>query len=180
MAELISLTNLEAALKVYAEKAGEIYRKNLALGGKNASHDLADSVTAYVETDGRAFEVRVSLLDYWKYVEGGSQGTESSPPGAVYPAHFPPPRALERWIEVKPVIPRPMADGRIPTPRQLSWVIARSIERRGIEPFPAMAATIEELNREYREVFAYALSKDIDGYISKIMSLVAGAMSSRL
>lgn len=180
MAELITLKNLEAALREYGAKAAEIYKKNLALGGKNASHDLADSVTAYVETDGRAFEVRVSLLEYWKYVEYGSQGVVTSPPGAVYPAHFPPPWALEQWIEVKPVIPRPMANGKLPTPKQLSWMIARSIERRGIKPFPAMAATIEELNREYKDVFAVALSKDLDGYIAKIMNLGTGTISQPL
>jgi len=180
MTELITLSNLEAALREYAAKAQELYKMNLALGGKNASHDLTESVHAYVESDGRAFEVRVSLLEYWKYVEGGSKGELSSPAGAVYPAHFPPPWALERWIEVKPVIPRPMANGKIPTPKQLSWMIARSIQRRGIEPFPAMATTIEELNRQYKDVFAFALSKDLDGYISKIVNLGSGSMSQRL
>lgn len=180
MTTLITLKNLEAALKDYAARASELYKEQLALGGKNASHALAESVNAYVETDGRAFEVKVSLLDYWKYVEGGAQGTESSPLGAVYPAHFPPPWALERWIEVKPVIPRPMANGKIPAPKQLSWMIARSIERRGIEPFPAMATTIEELNRQYRDVFAVALSKDLDGYIAKVLNLGTGAMSQAL
>lgn len=179
MDTLITLTNLESALKDYAAKAQEIYKKNLALGDKNASYDLANSVSAYVETEGRAFEVRISLLEYWKYVEGGSQGTESSPAGAVYPAHFPPPWAIERWIEVKPVIPRPLPSGRIPAPKQLSWMIARSIEKRGVEPFPAMATTIEELNREYKDVFAVALSRDLDGYISKVLNLGVGRMSSR-
>lgn len=180
MTTLITLDHLEAALQEYAAKAQEIYKKNLALGRKNASYDLANSVNAYVETGGRAFEVRVSLLEYWKYVEGGSKGTESSPAGAVYAAHFPPPRILEQWISVKPVIPRPGANGKIPTPRQLSWMIARSIEKRGIEPFPAMAATIEELNREYKDVFAVALSRDLDGYIAKVLNLGTGAMSSRV
>lgn len=180
MAQLITLTNLEAALREYAAKAQEIYKKNLALGNKNASHDLADSVNAYVEVNGRVFEVRVSLLGYWKFVEGGSHGEVTSPPGAVYPAHFPPPWALERWIEVKPVIPRPMANGKIPTPKQLSWMIARSIQRRGIAPFPAMATTIEELNREYKDVFTFALSKDLDGEIAKVLSLGTGAMSTRV
>lgn len=177
---LLTLDNLDAALREYAEKAQELYRRNLALGGKNASHALADSVTAYVESDGRAFEVRVDLLEYWKYVEGGSKGTESSPAGAVYPAHFPPPRALERWIHVKPVIPRPGRNGKIPSPRQLSWMIAHSIHRRGIRPFPAMATTIEELNREYRDIFAVALARDLDGYIGKVLSLGDAAMSQPL
>lgn len=178
--ELLSLNNLQAALEEYAQKAQELYKLQLSLGGKNASHALADSVTAYVATDAGAYEVRVSLLDYWKYIEGGSQGTESSPLGAVYPAHFPPPRVLERWIEVKPVIPRPGKNGKIPTPRQLSWMIARSIQRRGIEPFPAMATTIEELNRQYKDVLGVALAKDVTSYIAKLVTLDKGAMSQTL
>ena len=177
---LLSLNNLQAALEEYAQKAAELYKLQLALGGKNASHALADSVTAYVATDAGAYEVRVSLLDYWKYIEGGSKGTESSPLGAVYAAHFPPPRILERWIEVKPVIPRPDKRGKIPTPRQLSWMIARSIQRRGIEPFPAMATTIEELNRQYKDVLAVALGRDVTSYIAKLATLDRGAMSQAL
>jgi hypothetical protein len=177
---LLSLDNLQAALEEYGAKAVELYKMQLALGGKNASHALADSVTAHVETTEGAYEVRVTLLDYWKYIEGGSQGKESSPLGAIYPAHFPPPRILERWIEVKPVIPRPGKNGRIPTPKQLSWMIARSIERRGIEPFPAMATTIEELNRQYKDVLAVALAKDVTNYIAKLTTLDRGAMSQAL
>lgn len=178
--QLLSLDNLQAALEEYAAKAQELYKMELALGGKNASHALADSVTAHVVTDAGAYEVRVTLLDYWKYIEGGSKGEVSSPLNAVYPAHFPPPRVLERWIEVKPVIPRPMANGKIPSPRQLSWMIARSIQRRGIEPFPAMATTIEELNRQYKDVLAVALAKDVTDYIAKLFTLDRGAMSQPL
>ena len=177
---LLSLNNLQKALEEYATKAAELYKMQLALGGKNASHALEESVTAYVEVEDGAYEVRVSLLDYWKYIEGGSKGTETSPLGAVYAAHFPPPRVIERWIEVKPVIPRPGKNGKIPTPRQLSWMIARSIERRGIEPFPAMATTIEELNRQYKDVLAVALAKDVTSYIAKLTTMDRGAMSQAL
>lgn len=177
---LLSLDNLQAALEEYAQKAAELYKMQLSLGGKNASHALAQSVSAYVATDAGAYEVRVSLLEYWKYIEGGSKGKESSPLGAVYAAHFPPPRVIERWIEVKPVIPRPGRNGKIPTPRQLSWMIARSIERRGIEPFPAMATTIEELNRQYKDVLATALAKDVNTYIAKLFTLDRGVMSQSL
>ena len=82
---LLSLDNLQKALEEYGAKAVELYKLQLALGGKNASHALADSVSAHVETTEGAYEVRVTLLDYWKYIEGGSQGKESSPLGASTP-----------------------------------------------------------------------------------------------
>ena len=179
--ELLTFTNLQQVLEEYAEKAEEIYKYQIALGGHNASRNLVDSIRTHVVIDDRGFEVTMDLAYYWKYLEGGSKGMESSPDGAVYPAHFPPPRVLEQWINVKPVIPRPMADGRIPSPRQLSWMIARKIQREGIEPYPAVQTTIEELNRMYEGKFAIALQKDTADYIARIyVGLDFGALSQRI
>lgn len=179
--ELITLTHLREVLEEYAAQAAEIYKYQIALGGHNASRQLVDKVTAQVNVDGSAWEVSLSLMEYWKYLEGGSKGTESSPAGAVYPAHFPPPWALERWINVKPVIPRPLPNGKLPSPKQLSYMIAHSIEKRGQEPFPALQTTIDELNEMYKDKFVLALSEDVGVYISKVLHpLSQGRMSQAL
>lgn len=189
--ELITFNNLEKALQEYGEQAVEIYRKNLSLGGKVASRNLIDSVTAHVDTmDGTSYEVSLNLASYWKYVEGGSQGTVSSPSGAMYPAHKPPTWAILQWINIKPVIPRPLqritpSSARalsasrkpvIPTPEQLSHAIATNIEKYGIEPHPAMQATIDELNAMYKDKFILALSTDVGQYINKVLYSLNGHM----
>lgn len=174
---LLTLDNVRQVLEEYGARAVEIYRYNLALGGKVASRKLIDSVKANVVVGTDSYEVTLTLEEYWKYVEGGTKGTETSPPGAVYSAHFPPPRVLENWINIKPVIPRPDDRGHIPSPKELSWMIARSIEKRGIAPHPALQTTIDELNKEYEGRFAVALQKDTEDYIAKIFVGMKGTMS---
>lgn len=179
--ELLTFDNLQAVLEEYAAKAAEIYKYQIALGDHNASRNLVNSVTTHVIVNDRGFEVTMDLASYWKYLEGGSRGEESSPAGAVYAAHFPPPRVLEEWIKVKPVIPRPSASGRIPSPRQLSWMIAHKIQREGTAPYPALQTTMDELNRDYSTKFAIALQADTADYISKIyVGLDFGTLSQTI
>lgn len=180
--ELISFSKIQEVLEEYASRAKELYKYQVSLGGHNASRDLINSVETMVTVDGGGtWRVSLQLNEYWKYLEGGSKGTESSPSGAVYPAHFPPPSAILDWIRVKPVLPQPLADGKIPSLKSLSYLISRSIQRHGIEPYPALATTIDELNEQYKDKFIIALSSDVGQYINKVLvSLGNGAMSQRL
>lgn len=171
---LVSLNHLRAKLLEVAKDAQETYRFQLAIGGKNASHALADSAKCYVEHTGTLYEVKIDLLSYWKYIEGGSQGTESSPSGAVFPAHFPPPWAIEKWINVKPILPQPNQFGHIPSPKSLSYAIAHSIEKRGIPPYPALEATIEEIYAKWNEEIAQAFAEDVNGWLTTTINILAG------
>lgn len=176
---LIDLAELRAVLEEYAREAAEIYKYQISLGGKNASRKLIESVTTRVAVNGKEWEVKMSLEEYWKYVEGGAKGTESSPPGAVYPAHYPPPQAIEQWINVKPILPRPLMTGDlkslgrksiIPSPKTLAFLIGRKILRKGIAPYPAMKTTQEELNKIYRDRISAALGHDMTNYIRKVVA----------
>lgn len=166
--ELLELTELQRVLQEYAAEATEIYKYQISLGGKNASRKLIDSVSSNVIVKDRGYEVTLKLQEYWKYVEGGRKGTESSPPGAVYAAAFPPVGALMQWISVKPIIPRPDSNGRLPSPKQLAYLIGRKIEEQGIEPYPALKTTQEELDKIYRERLEEALVHDMGYYIRKV------------
>jgi hypothetical protein len=108
----------------------------------------------------QAYEVSLTLQEYWKYIESGRQ-----------PGKFPPVKALLDWISVKPIIPRPDADGRIPTPKQLSFLIGRKIKEEGIKPFPALETTKEELDKIYHEKLSAALGHDVSNYIRKIIAV---------
>lgn len=163
--ELMSFDNLRKVLDEYAEQSAELYKYQIALGGHNASRELTDNVKAHVVSGDKEFLVTLDLKEYWKYLEGGSKGTVSSPPGAVYSAHFPPPSVIEEWISVKPVIPRPGANGKIPTPKQLSYAIATNIEKYGQEPFPALKTTKEELQKIFKDKLQRALAEDVAYYI---------------
>lgn len=170
---LINLDRLMAVLLDYADAAREVYREQISLGGHNASRTLSDTVQSRVEVKGTAYEVVLQLEYYWKFLEYGSKGTESSYPGAKYAAHFPPPDEILKWIQIKPVIPRPQVlpsgKSRIPSLKSLSWAIATSIHKHGTKPFPAVTATKEQLMRIYRDKLSDALGQDVADYLNRIL-----------
>lgn len=159
MGELIDFTELQQVLQDYAKEAEEIYKYQISLGGKNASRKLTDTIKSNVVVGDQAFEVSLTLQEYWKYIEYGRT-----------PGKFPPVKALLDWISVKPIIPRPDAEGRIPTPKQLSFLIGRKIKEEGIKPFPALETTKEELDKIYHEKLSTALGHDVSNYIRKVIS----------
>ena len=156
---LIDLTNLQQVLQEYAREAEEMYKYQLSLGGKTASRKLIDSVKSNVVVGDQSYEVTLTLQDYWKYVEHGRK-----------PGKFPPVGAILNWISVKPIIPRPDADGNIPSPKSLAYLIGRKIEQEGIEPHPALKTTQEELMKIYRERLSAALGHDVENYIRKLIA----------
>lgn len=169
MDELLELTELQKVLHEYAKDARELYKYQISLGGKNASRKLIDSVNSQIIVNGTEYDVTLKLQHYWKYIEGGRKGTISSPPGAEWSAGFPPVGALIRWIQVKPIIPRPDANGKLPSPKALAYLIGRKIEQEGIEPHPALKTTKEELDKIYHDKLSAALGHDVSNYIRKIM-----------
>lgn len=172
MNDLINFDELNAILAEYAREAEEMYKYQLSLGNKTASRKLMDTIKSNVVVGENAYEVTLTLQHYWKYIEGGRKGTESSPPGAKYKAAFPPVGAILDWILVKPVLPRPSADGKMEKlrPKSLAYLIGRKIEEEGIEPHPALKTTQEELMKIYRERLSAALGHDVENYIRKLIA----------
>ena len=172
MNDLINFDDLNAILAEYAREAEEMYKYQLSLGNKTASRKLMDTIKSNVVVGDNAYEVTLTLQHYWKYIEGGRKGTESSPPGAKYKAAFPPVDAILDWILVKPVLPRPSADGKMEKlrPKSLAYLIGRKIEEEGIEPHPALKTTQEELMKMYRERLSAALGHDVENYIRKLIA----------
>ena len=112
-------TNIQRVLETLGDQIIDVYRRKLYEGGSNASGLLGNSLSCIVKTEDGVYDLYISLQDYWKYVEYDTK------------PHFPPPQALLKWIEVKPVIPRPGKNGRIPTPKQLAFLIGRHINTFG-------------------------------------------------
>lgn len=75
---------------------------------------------------------------------------------------MPPISTIEKWIEVKPVLPRPMANGKLPTNKQLAYLIARKISIDGIAPRPLLQQSVDEVWRSMQEFIAEALAKDLE------------------
>ena len=151
--------NVEKVLNDFGKRLVEGYREKLDSGNINASYDLYNSVRYMVEIGENRFEVKLELEDYWKYIESGRK-----------PGKFPPVNAILNWILVKPILPRPNDNGELQRlrPKQLAFLIGRKIKEEGIEPYPALKTTKEELDKLYKEKIAEALGRDVRNYISKL------------
>lgn len=148
--ETLTFTNLQAVLEKYGEEVRNLYQDNLIRADKIATGALLNSVEFSVEQYGRRFDVVLTLADYWKWVEEGRK-----------PGKMPPPSAILAWVLAKPVIPKPNANGRIPTPQSLSWAIAKSIEKKGILPTPALKRASEDTFARMEQDIADAFAKDV-------------------
>lgn len=168
--ELIEFTELQQVLQDLANDIRDNYKEHLEFNDRyTKEHKLIDSVKTQVVVGERAFEITLTLQDYWKYVEEGVQGSEntSSPyrnPGwKAYPF-------ILRWIDIKPVIPRPDAKGRIPSPKQLGYLITRSIVEKGTQGSHDLQKVKDGVIPWYREKIAAALGHDMEHYIRKLVA----------
>lgn len=164
--EALTFDNLQAALESYGNAVRELYVQNLISSDRVASHRLIDSVTAQVRGgDGGTYEVTLSLEDYWKYLEYGTKGTENG--NAT--RKLPPVSKILEWITVKPVLPRPDDNGRIPKPQQLAWMIAKHIQKHGTEGTNDLERAIDDLFPVYYPKFIQALTDDLDGGLRRFL-----------
>lgn len=157
--ELFNPTELMSILQALGEDVRQGYVDKLVKNGRPTQENtLASTVSAYIEVKGTTYYVGLNLQEYWKYVEEGTK------------PHWPPPSAILHWITVKPVIPRPGKDGRIPTPKQLAFLIGRKISKVGTEGTHDLKETTDALLGFYEERIAEALGRDCFRYIEKITS----------
>lgn len=125
----LDLTNIQQLLQQFIQAV----RDDLKQQNINASSKLSQSLKSVVKQKGKWIEISISLEDYWKYIEYGTR------------PHFPPIQAIRKWIDVKPVLPRPMK-GKLPTRDQLAFLIARKISKVGTRPKPFLNKTISDFN----------------------------------
>lgn len=107
------------------------YKENINSSGHNASGDLANTSSYNVTFDGRYFEISFNLQEYWKFIENGTK------------PHFPPVSAIERWIKIKPLVPRAYK-GKVPSTKQLAFLIAREISVNGTKATKLLSNTLDE------------------------------------
>ena len=163
--ELIDLSELQKVLQDLANDIRDNYKEHLQYNDRYTergvpsgySKRLIDSVTTQVVVGDNAYEVTMTLNDYWKYVEDDTR------------PHFPPVSKILEWVNIKPVIPRPDANGRIPSPKSLAFLIGRAISERGTKGSHDLEKVKDGVIPMYRERIAAALGRDMENYIRKIM-----------
>lgn len=149
---LIRFPNLERVLEQYAIEFRNTYQDSLITNDRIASGDLLNSVDYIIEKGNNKYTVSLKLKDYYYFVENGRKAGK-----------FPPPDAMLRYVQIKPVLPRPMKNGKLPTEKQLAFLIGRKIAREGTEGSKDLQKTATNINTKFIPLFYEAIDKDIDG-----------------
>lgn len=174
--ELLNLENVMATLQEYAQEVRNLYQDKLIEGDRISSGKLLNSVEYQVVDNGREYLVQLSLEEYWKYLEYGVSGKEKNtnrPFGHTGWGALP--HILE-WVQVKPVLPRPDKNGKLPTPRTLAGAITASIIKNGIEPGNELHDAVDEVNARYKDKLIYSLRKDTENILKVAVGGIQGSV----
>lgn len=136
------------------DKIAQAYKTSLITAGKVATGQLTNFIYG-VEQDGKMFSIVFNLQDYWKYVENGRLAGKQ-----------PPIDAIAKWITVKPIIPRAVRN-KVPSVKQLAFLIARSIGKHGIKPTKALQGTldssyVQDLENKLCDLLIEQIEKEIN------------------
>lgn len=135
----LDLTTLQDITNIFCQEL----KNKIDSNGTNASGDLSKSIKGIVKQNGKYIVISIQLQDYWKYIEYGTK------------PHFPPLDAIKKWISVKPVLPRPLKNGKLPTTNQLAYLIGRKISKVGTKAKPFLQPTLTDFDlvgKVYNEV----------------------------
>ena len=131
--------NYKAELEACNYQDGQLYR----------------TLSYSVKMNNTSWLISISLEEYWRYIEYGRRAGAKMPPLDV----------IEKWINVRQILPRPLTlkSGKsvVPTIPQLSFLIARKIGRDGIRPRPFFKQSFEAAKREFLHIIEEAVLADI-------------------
>ena len=136
------------------------YKTNLEASGRRATGNLITSVNTTVTTDEQSFTIELQLEDYYKYVEEGRSA-----------GRFPPVDKILEWIKVKPILPTPDARGKLPTERQLAFLIGRKIANEGFQGSHDLEHTMQEV--DYEAIIEEALDQDVLGCLDELVLMLS-------
>lgn len=156
--EDIKWIRLTEVLNEFADAFIQNARNNLEANQSNASYNLYNSFEKVIEVGEDYFKVSISLADYWQHLERGRG-----------PGKFPPVDKIKEWIEVKPVNPTPLSNGKTPSVEQLSFLIGRKIANEGTEGKPFFEPAKEQTIREFEDKINEAIEEDVSNFILSLV-----------
>lgn len=154
---IINWQHTYEALEKYAAAVRNKYQDKLIVDDHLATGNLLNTIDYRITVGSTQIDVTLNLQEYWKYLEYGTK------------PHFPPINAILEWISAKPVLPSKTYDGKLPTMKQLAFLIARKISEKGTEPTNMLEQTIEEINTEFEGIIEQAILQDLDEGINAII-----------
>ena len=89
---------------------------------------------SYTYIDRKGYHITITLPEYAAYLNDGTK------------PHWPPVDKIREWIKVKPVLPRPGRNGKLPSTEQLAYLIGRKISKVGTKPTKIIDRTINDFD----------------------------------
>lgn len=158
MATIDDFPNLRRVLDEYGREVAARYKSNLRESGHGTQPDhLINTIKTEVVMNDTAFVVTMELNKYWKYLENGTR------------PHWPPVDAIREWISYKPVLPRPDASGRIPSPEQLAFLIGRKIAKVGTQGSHDLEKAKDVTLSMWEQRLRLALAEDMRTYLYTVL-----------
>ena len=152
-------SNIQSILYQVAYDVALDYQTELRNQGISATGALAN-VDFEVTIGENSYGISLILQDYWKNVEYGRR-----------PGKFPNVTKLQEWIQVRKILPRPMANGKLPTEKQLTFMIGNSIKENGIPARPVLANTLEknkDMINKVKDAVALGFDKEIKQMLKEL------------
>ena len=143
----------------------EDYRKFLELTTKdNTKHyELSNNIKFNLQVNDTVFEIEFQAPEYWKYANYGRS-----------PGKFPPPDKIEDWIIRRKITPYPTKSGKIPTRKQLTYLISRKIAREGFKGSGFLEKSLSEQQDYWEDRIKEAIGEDIELQIMEWLSPFRG------
>lgn len=157
MDKLIDLPHVQAVMEEMAIAIRNEYQDNLIRNDRIASGDLLNNIEYEVTRGDFTYTIYVKMKDYWYYVENGRKAGK-----------MPPIDNILRWIRVKPVLPRPNAEGKLPTPQQLAFLIARKIGEEGTQGTQDLRKATDTIWDTFEDRLYEAIDEDVDAAFIQI------------
>lgn len=157
MDKLIDLPHVQAVMEEMAIAIRNEYQDNLIRNDRIASGDLLNNIEYEVTRGDFTYTIYVKMKDYWYYVENGRKAGK-----------WPPIQNILDWIKIKPVLPRPNAEGKLPTPQQLAFLIARKIGEEGTEGTQDLRKATDTIWDTFEDRLYEAIDEDVDAAFIQI------------
>lgn len=157
MDKLIDLPHVQAVMEEMAIAIRNEYQDNLIRNDRIASGDLLNNIEYEITRGDFTYTIYVKMKDYWYYVENGRKAGK-----------WPPIDNILSWIRVKPVLPRPNAEGKLPTPQQLAFLIARKIGEEGTEGTQDLRKATDTIWDTFEDRLYEAIDEDVDAAFIQI------------
>lgn len=163
MDKLIDLPHVQAVMEEMAIAIRNEYQDNLIRNDRIASGDLLNNIEYEVTRGDFTYTIYVKMKDYWYYVENGRKAGKWPPIDNILTIDN-----ILRWITVKPVLPRPNAKGKLPTPQQLAFLIARKIGEEGTEGTHDLRKATDTIWDTFEDRLYEAIDEDVDAAFIQI------------